>query len=157
MEKSKTCCFIGNRRLPKDKIEHIVKRLNRELDRLISQGVTEFISGAALGFDKIAVSLILAKKEMGHDIRLIFALPCRNQDELWSAEQKKLYRGLLAEADEIIYVSEENANGCTKKCNRYMVDRSGYCICAQLYPTGEIALMVRYARIKRLKIFNICK
>lgn len=65
MEKAKTCCFTGHRRLPKDKIEQIVIRLNQEVDNLISQGVTDFISGGALGFDQIAASLIVAKKEMG--------------------------------------------------------------------------------------------
>lgn len=112
--KDKTCCFTGYRRLPKDKIEQIVIRLNQEVDNLISQGVTDFISGGALGFDQIAASLIVAKKEMGHNVRLIFALPCKNQDELWSAEQKRLYHSLLGEADEIIYVSEEYTDGCIK-------------------------------------------
>ena len=97
--KKNTCYFTGHRRLPKDKIGKIVIRLNQEVDNLIGQGVTDFISGGALGFDQIAASLIVAKKEMGHDIRLIFALPCRNQDELWNAEQKKLFYGLLGEAD----------------------------------------------------------
>ncbi|MEG2574815.1 MAG: SLOG family protein, partial [Christensenella sp.] len=145
MEKSKTCCFTGHRKLPQDKIEQILIRLNQEVDNLISQGVTDFISGGAIGFDQIAASLIVAKKEMGNDIRLIFALPCRNQDMLWSTEQKRLYRGLLDEADEIIYVSEEYTNDCMKKRNQYMVDRSTYCICTLIYETGGTAQTVRYA------------
>lgn len=92
--------------MPKDKLEQIILRLNREIDSLISQGVTDFISGGALGFDQIAASLIIAKKEMGHKIRLIFALPCRNHDAFWSAKQKKLFQDLLLEADEVIYVSD---------------------------------------------------
>lgn len=71
IEKAKTCCFTGHRRLPKDKIEHIIIRLNQEVDNLISQGVTNFISGGVLGFDQIAASLIVAKKEMGYNVRLI--------------------------------------------------------------------------------------
>ncbi|MEG1473206.1 MAG: SLOG family protein [Christensenella sp.] len=157
MEKSKTCCFTGHRKLPQDKIEQILIRLNQEVDNLISQGVTDFISGGAIGFDQIAASLIVAKKEMGNDIRLIFALPCRNQDMLWSTEQKRLYRGLLDEADEIIYVSEEYTNDCMKKRNQYMVEMSAYCICAQIYETGGTAQTVRYARSKGLKISNVSK
>ncbi|NLO84903.1 MAG: DUF1273 domain-containing protein [Clostridiales bacterium] len=157
MEKSKTCCFTGHRRLPKEKIKQIIIRLNQEVDNLISQGVTDFISGGALGFDQIAASLIVAKKEMGHDIRLIFALPCRNQDELWSAKQKELYHGLLGEADVIIYVSEDYTDGCMKKRNHYMVNRSGYCICAQLYPASGTAQTVKYARERKLKNINIIK
>lgn len=153
--KTKACCFTGHRRLPKDKIEQIVIRLNQEVDNLISQGVTDFISGGALGFDMIAASLIVAKKEMGNNIRLIFALPCRNQDELWNAEQKKLYHGLLGEADEIVYVSEEYKDGCMKKRNQYMVDRSAYCVCAQTYPSGGTAQTVRYARKKGTQLINL--
>lgn len=77
-----TCCFTGHRKLPKEKIEQLIVALDREVDRLIGQGVTTFISGGALGFDQVAASLVIAKKEMGRDIRLVFALPCRNQDEL---------------------------------------------------------------------------
>lgn len=43
----------------------MVKRLDREVENLIGLGVTNFISGGALGFDQIAASLIVAKKEMG--------------------------------------------------------------------------------------------
>ena len=35
-----------------------------------------FISGGALGFDQIAASLVITKKQQGLGIRLIFALPC---------------------------------------------------------------------------------
>ena len=152
-----TCCFTGHRKLPQDKIEKIVLNLNREIENLIAQGVTDFISGGALGFDQSADSLIIAKKEMGCEIRLIFALPCKNQDEFWMDKQKHLYHNILAEADEVIYVSEEYDNGCMKKRNRYMVDRSAYCICALLHPMSGTDQTVRYARQQGLKVINVAK
>lgn len=155
--KEHTCCFTGHRKLPQDKIEKIVLNLAREVDNLIAQGVTDFISGGALGFDQIAASLIIAKKEMGQKIRLIFALPCKNQDELWTDEQKRLYHNILAEADEVIYVSEEYTNGCMKMRNRYMVDRSAYCVCALLHPMSGTDQTVRYARQKGLRVINMAK
>ena len=155
--KSKTCCFIGHRNLPHDKIEKIVLNLNREIENLIAQGVTDFISAGALGFDQVAASLIIAKKEMGNRIRLVFALPCKNQDELWTDEQKRLYHNLLAEADEVIYVSEKYTDGCMKKRNRYMVDNSAYCICARLYPISGTDQTVKYARQQGLKVINVAK
>lgn len=158
MENKKyTCCFTGHRKLPKERIEHIIKRLDQEVDNLISQGVTDFISGVALGFDQIAASLIVAKKEMGRDIRLVFALPCRNQDERWNDRQKQLYHNLLAEADEIIYVSEKYADGCMKKRNRFMVDNSTYCICAHLHGFSGTEQTVRYARQHGVKMLNVAK
>lgn len=153
--KSKICCFTGHRKLPAEKMKQILINLDREVDNLIREGVTDFISGGALGFDQMAASLIVAKKEMGEDIRLIFALPCRNQDEKWSIKQKELYHSLLAEADEIVYVSEEYFDGCMKKRNRYMVDRSGYCICALIYHTRGTAHAVRYAKQKGVKVINL--
>jgi len=155
MYKEQTCCFSGHRKLPKEKIEHIIIRLNHEVENLIAQGVTNFISGGALGFDQVAASMIVAKKELGREIRLIFALPCKNHDEHWSAKQKELYRNLLAEADEVIYVSEGYCNGCIKKRNRYMIDHSAYCICARFYPFSSTDQTVMYARQKGLMIINV--
>ena len=109
-----TCCFTGHRNLPANKIEKIINNLDCEIENLITKGITSFISGGALGFDQIAASWIVAKKEMGKNIRLIFALPCRNQDDLWSEQQKQLYKDLLSEADEIIYISEEYNTSCMK-------------------------------------------
>jgi len=153
--KRQTCCFTGHRKLPQNKIEKIILNLNCEVENLIAQGVTDFISGGALGFDQLAASLIIAKKEMGKKIRLIFALPCKNPDGFWTDEQRRLYHSILAEADEVIYVSEEYTHGCMKKRNRYMVDQSGYCICARLHPMSGTDQTVRYARQKGAQIINV--
>ncbi|RJE48818.1 hypothetical protein A7K50_08695 [Dehalobacter sp. MCB1] len=155
--KIKTCCFSGDNKLPSNRIKQIVKRLDLEIDCLISQGVTDFITVGTLGFDQLAASFIIIKKEMGQDIRLIFALPCKNQDAFWNVEQKGLYRNLIAEADEVIYVSEEYNDWCIKKCNRYIVDRSLFCICAQLNTFSGTNQTVRYARQKGLRVINVAE
>ncbi|MEA4897951.1 MAG: hypothetical protein VB065_13675 [Eubacteriales bacterium] len=59
-----------------------------------------------MGMMKESASLIIVKKEMGHKVRLIFALPYKDQDAFWTGAQRQLYRNLLAEADEIVYVSK---------------------------------------------------
>lgn len=151
------CCFTGHRSLPGDTILEIVGNLDRETDRLIANGVTEFLSGGALGFDQIAASLVVAKKEMGKHIRLIFVLPCKDQDALWSEEQKKLYRSLLCEADEIRYIAEEYDDACMEKRNYYMVEHAAYCICALLWERSGAGQTVRYAREKGLRIINVAK
>ena len=152
--KNQTCCFTGHRKLPKDRIEQIVIHLDRQIDYLINQGVTDFISGGALGFDQIAASLIIAKKEMGQKIHLIFALPCRDQDRQWNAQQREFYRALLSESDEIVYVSEKYTDGCMKRRNKYMVDHSAYCICALLWPFNGTDQTVKYAMQKGLRVIN---
>ncbi len=150
-----TCCFTGHHRLPIDRLDGILKRLGDEVDALMGQGVTDFISGGALGFDQIAAALILSKKEKGCNVRLILALPCHNQEDCWAEEQKELYRYLLAGADEIVYVSETHTEGCIKKRNCYMVDRSAYCICACQRFLGGVSQTVGYAQQKGLKVVNV--
>ena len=155
--KSQTCCFTGHRTLPVKKIQRIVNRLNNEVDQLIQKGVTTFMSGGALGFDRIAVSLVITKRQQGANIRLIFALPCRNQDETWTDRQKQLYRSLLSEADEIRYLSEENTPESMSICNRYMVDNSLYCICAFKDKADGTGQTLRYAQEQGLQVINLAK
>lgn len=63
--------------------------------------------------------------------------------------------GLIDEADEIIYVSEVYTDGCIKKRNQHMVNRSDYCICALIQSIGGTAQTVRYARNAGIKIIRV--
>ena len=155
MDKTCTCCFTGHRKLPANKVQTMLINLDREIDTLIEKGVTDFISGGALGFDQIAASLIVTKKQMGKNIRLILALPCKNQDTLWDEKQKELYQNLLGEADEVIYVSEEYDPRCMRCRNMYMVEHSAYCICVLLHEKSGTGQTVRFACKKGLRIINI--
>jgi len=92
---------------------------------------------------------------MGASIRLIFALPCRNQEQYWTAEQKQLNCDLLSEADEIHYISEEYSPGCMHKRNRYLIDNSGTCVCYLTKDCGGTAYTVNYATQKGLRIINV--
>ena len=150
-----TCCFTGHRNLPTNKIEYIIKLLDYEIESLIHKGFTDFISGGALGFDMIAASLVIAKKELGYDIRLIFALPCKNQEKYWPKAHVLLYKQLLEEADEICYISDEYSLDCMEKRNQYMVDQSAYCICCLWQSKGGTFETVNYARKQRIKVINV--
>lgn len=153
---SNTCCFTGHRRLPKDQTIKIIELLIAEVDKLIEQGVTNFISGGALGFDLLAATVIIEKKKIGLPLTLIFALPCQNHDFAWPPEEQRRFRKLMRDADEIVYVSDAPyADGCMKKRNQYMVARSGFCICAFLYERSGTAQTVRYATQTNRKIINI--
>ena len=155
--KYKTCCFSGHTNLPTKKIRQIILRLNKEVDILIQNGVNNFVSGGVPGFDHIASSLVITKKEQGKDVRLIFALPYHNYEKNWADKQKQLFYGLLSEADEIRYVSDNYEDGCIKKRNRYLVENSAYCICALTKKLSETALTVEYAKKQGLQIINVAK
>lgn len=152
-----SCCFTGHRNLPSEEIVNIAFRLDNEIDALIDKGVRHFISGGALGFDQIAASIIVAKKENGNNIRLSFELPCCNQDKKWTREQKRHYRLLLEFADNIHYVSEDYFAGCMKMRNISMVEQSDFCICALLYENTGTSQTVAFARRKGLQIINVAK
>ena len=155
--RNKTCCFTGHRKLPAKKIESIIFRLNNEVERLIQEGVTTFISGGALGFDQIAASLIASKKEMEIDIQLVMALPCRGQEDFWPEKEKEIYRWLLSVADDVKYISETYSNDCMKKRNEYMVKQSDYCVCALINKRSGTGQTVRYAKQKQRQIINVAK
>jgi len=152
-----TCCFTGNTKLPEKHIIHITKRLNAEIDKLIHQGVTRFILGATPGFDQIAASLIVAKKEMGANIRLIFALSYQNQIRHFDEPERRLYRSLLREIDELRFISTEYTQSCIKERNCYMVDNSAFCICAFFPSIDEIEVeyAVNYAAKQGLQVINV--
>lgn len=155
MEIEKTCCFTGHRKLPQNKIQKICIRLNEEIDKLIESGIDTFICGGALGFDHIAGTLIVSKKEMGVDVKLVMALPCRGQDKLWQDRQKEIYRYLLENADQVVYVSEQYTDDCMKQRNYYMVKHSAFCICALIKKVSGTSQTVRYAESRNLKIINV--
>jgi len=155
--KKNTCCFTGHRILPLQQANQIVKRLNTEIDNLICQGVTDFISGGALGFDQVAAYMVIRKRQQGENVRLIFALPCREQDKDWTADQQKHYRSLLSEADEVRYISEEYNDSCMKERNHHMVDNARHCICALLHSRSGTAQTIRYAQKSGLHIINVAE
>ena len=63
MDKISSCCFTGHRKLPANRMQGIRENLNYQIEKLITEGVTHFISGGALGFDQIAASEIIGKKQ----------------------------------------------------------------------------------------------
>jgi len=151
------CCFTGHRVIPEDKYPIIRERLRGQAELLTAQGVREFIAGGAGGFDTMAALTVLPLKEKFPDagLKLILALPCRDQEKYWSLEDKKIYGFILEKADETVYISENYRKECMLARDRYMVDRSGVCVCWLTARMGGTAYTVRYARQKGLRIINL--
>ena len=92
------------------------------------QGTTHFMTGGAIGFDTIAAQKILALKNDYKKINLILAIPCEDQADKWSEEDKIIYENTKNQADEVIYVSKKYERDCMLKRNRFMVDNSNFVI-----------------------------
>ncbi|NLO84585.1 MAG: DUF1273 domain-containing protein [Clostridiales bacterium] len=150
-----TCCFTGHRRLPDYKAESIKKRLDQEVENLINQGVTDFISGGAIGFDLMAAAVVAEKKKHHDSLRLIFALPCGNHNARWSSSETDLLHSLLTHADEVICLCDAYTPDCMRKRNEYMVNHSAHCICALIHQRTGTSQTVNFAQRNALQVINV--
>ena len=82
-DREATCCFTGHRRLPEERLPRIAEKTSHVVDVLIRSGYRWFIAGGALGYDTLAEQIVLDKKRENPDVRLILALPCRDQTKTW--------------------------------------------------------------------------
>lgn len=110
-----------------------------------------------MGFDTLAAQTVLKLRTKYPEIRLVLVLPCKNQTERWSAENKAVYEKVLSAADEVIYTSQAYFKGCMHKRNRYLVDHSNICIYYLTENTGGTAYTVNYAISKQLAIHNMAE
>lgn len=123
-----TCCFYGPEKLPAEKLEFILLRLNAEIDKLIERGITRFLSEGAPGFALIGASLVVAKRETGRPVRLIFVLNRPKPAESPSQERSLLFYRLLREADEIHYIENGENDNSLRARGRYLFEHADYCI-----------------------------
>ena len=128
----KALCFIGHRsqKLPwrfneqDSRCVDMRKTTKEKIEQSINDGYVYFISGMALGFDMICAEIVLELKKKYPHIKLVCAIPCKNQDKLWSDGYKKRYHKILSKADTIRYISEEYTKTCMLERNDYMLKNS---------------------------------
>jgi uncharacterized phage-like protein YoqJ len=130
---STTLCFTGHRsqKLPwkfNENDERCITMKNKlrvEIENSIKNGYKTFLCGMALGFDMICAETVLDLKKKYKDIKLIGAIPCKNQDNKWPDNEKKRYRNLLSKLDGIRCIYDEYIGPeCMLERNRYMVNNS---------------------------------
>lgn len=151
-----SCCFSGHRDLKGESLECLSKALEKCIEDLTQEGCEEFVSGGALGFDLLAAQAVLIKKKAYPQIRLVMALPCRNQHEKWSASQKNEYEKILEHADEVVYLCESYVTGCMQLRNKYMVDHCDVCV-VFLKHGGGTRHTAEYAQEKGKTVVNLAQ
>ena len=152
-----TCFFTGHRVLSRDERAFLRRKLPGEIEKLADQGVKYFCSAGALGFDRLCEFAVLAVREKRPEIRLYLALPCKTQDIKWTEYEKKEYEYIKFRADKVIYTAEEYYKGCMLDGNRFLADRSGFCLCYRKRSYGGTAYAVRYAKTRGLVIVNLAR
>lgn len=128
----KTCCCTGHR--PKgfpflygiDKKNHnqYLQALEQKIELAITAyGITNFISGMALGVDLDFAETVIKLKDK-YPVALECAVPCPDQTAKWNRKDILRYERILKRADEVNLISDRYTSACMLKRNRYMVDKS---------------------------------
>jgi len=155
MDIASSVCFTGHRahhlgineKSDRKRFLNLLKKLEEKICFLHRYfGFTDFISGMALGVDTYAAQTVLRLRDYGMNIRLICAIPCRNQSSLWNDSQRKTYNEILAAADKVILLEEEYSDGCMQRRNEFMVNNSSLVLAVWNGKPGGTANTLRYAR-----------
>lgn len=131
--RDRTCCFTGHRILAARLREDVTAAVDRHIKELYHAGYRYFMAGGALGFDMLAEVEVLRAARFDEEIKLLLALPCRDQTSRWEGmpgymEHLKKYKQLLGMADHVIYLNDFYTETCMWERNRFMVDHSSACI-----------------------------
>ena len=166
-EKIFSCCFTGYRpqKFPfplkpgNKEYTEFENTLMYELLDLANNGCRTFISGMAMGFDIIAAECVLLLAQFpkfeGEEIKLICALPFKNQAKKYPAEWKERYEAVLKSAGETVIISNDYYKGCYFDRNRFMVDNSDCVITWFDGSPGGTKNTIDYAKKTGRKVINI--
>ena len=100
-----TAFFTGHRKLSNKEEEYITEKLFQCISGAYTEGYRSFYCGCALGFDTIAAYQVIRLRQLHPDVRLILAVPCKNQPDLWAEKDKAAYQKILDASDEIVILS----------------------------------------------------
>lgn len=150
-----TCAFTGHRpkifpwKNDETALDCVLLKevLAEQIKALADRGVTDFLSGMALGVDLWCAQIILDLKAKNPTLRLHCILPCEGQELKWPASEQEQYHSILRQADEVVYVNRAYHSDCMLERNRYMVEHSSVLLAVYngKWRSGTAATM-RYAQ-----------
>ncbi len=164
--RERVCCFTGHRSIPDSEKPWISQTVRSLALRLIKRGVTHFITGGALGFDTVASVTLLNMRncetfldENGKkiEISVTVAVPCPSQSKYWASRDRALYNAILRDADCVVLISDTYTKYCMHRRNRFMVDKSGYCIAYVTENSGGSYNTKKYAEHVGIPLINIAE
>lgn len=155
-DREKSVCFTGHRIISRKDSADLMPKLYSTVTRLAADGYDTFICGGAVGFDTDAAECVLGLKERGADLRLILALPCRDQTVKWNdTESVKRYKKILGSADGVVYAEDFYTSDCMHRRNRWMADNSSVCVAYCKHTRGGSVYTVKYALKNGLQVINL--
>lgn len=158
------CCFTGHRPkgLPDGGAESspdfqaLKHNLLHCVEEAVACGVTTFLAGGAAGFDTLAAESVLTWKERYYpELRLVLALPGKNQANAFDPSMRVRYERILEAADEVHYASESGGNWAMLARNRYLVEHADCCIAYLKNMSGGTLYTINYALGRSIPVYNL--
>lgn len=145
-KRKRRLCFTGHRPNKLHSDEATVRTiLEGSIDAALQDGFVTFITGMAQGVDIWAAEIVLARKAVNPEIRLICALPHPDFEKRWSAQWQARYTAILQQADLVKTICPAFSMASYQIRNEWMVDHSARVIAIYNGATGGTANTIRYA------------
>lgn len=154
-QREQCVCFTGHRELEEAELPGLRQALELTLEAAWAQGYRYFYNGGALGFDLVAAEAVLSCKCRHQEIALEIVVPHAHQTSGWPEVERCRYERLRYMADRVEQLSPLYYRGCYHVRNRYMVDRSGLCLCYFNHMRGGTAYTVAYAAREGVRLVNL--
>lgn len=151
-----TAAFSGHRFIDASQREHVMKRLSNAVLDAYGNGIRNFISGFAIGFDMMAAEVVVSLKQTYLDITLTAAIPFNGQASRFSFYDRKRYDRLLKEADEVIVLSDSYYPRCFLERDEFMVNNASSLIAYyDGREKGGTFFTIRKAMAQNIPIVNV--
>ena len=127
-------------------------------ERCIKKGYHTFLSGMADGFDIIAAEEVLRLKKEYPYIRLKCVIPFKGQADRYPEVYKQRYDTILAQADEVITLSDHYFEGCFLRRNDFLLDNSAFLMVYYdaIAPVGGTFYTLKKAVERKMNFVNVC-
>lgn len=160
MECVKTACFSGHRpeKLPKNQkndknfLNVLKSILHYRIYSAVQSGYKCFITGLARGIDLWAAESVIEIKKKVPGIRLICAKPFQEHGNAFKGNDLWTLNYILANADDVVCVSDNYSKDCYRVRNCYMVDNSSLLIAVVNDYKSGTGQTISYARKKGIDI-----
>ena len=151
-----TAAFTGHRWYDSSRKHSVRKKIEECVREAYRNGITNFISGMAIGFDLLAAEVVLSLRHECPAITLTAVLPFREQASRFNELNKCRYYKCLSQADDIVILSNDYTAKCYLERDRLMVEHSSLLIaCYDGRNRGGTFWTVNFAARTGKNVINI--
>ena len=151
-----TAAFTGHRWYDSSRKHSVRKKIEECVREAYRNGITNFVSGMAIGFDLLAAEVVLSLRHECPAITLTAVLPFREQASRFNELNKCRYYKCLSQADDIVILSNDYTAKCYLERDRFMVEHSSLLIaCYDGRNRGGTFWTVNFAARTGKNVINI--